>query len=125
MSNMFAQGSLLGQLAPANTSAAAIFTATMPTEITLLFGVLNSGATMRVYHDQGGSTFAVGNRIIELTPGVGGDPVLFRAHCQGGGIMLAAGDSIGVEVTLANAATFSIYGVTATLADRVRGMQQR
>lgn len=95
----------------------------MPTEIMLLIGLVNTGTpTLQVYHDVNGTTYAAANEIRRQAAAGAGHIDLFQAQCPGGGIMLEPGDSLGVQVSVASAAVFSAYGITANLADRVRGL---
>jgi hypothetical protein len=102
--NTLAPGSLLGQLAPANTTAAMVFTASICCNVT------SSPAKIRIFHDEAGTTYAVGNALWYDVP-VPGNTTLSLDAEHYGGINLAGTDSLGVRTDTANAITFSVYGV--------------
>lgn len=121
--NGFAQGELLGRVQPDGTSPVPIFTATMRTEIMLIVAVvLSDSPDISVYHDDDGVLFDSTTQIF-LRPGSAGDgPFIFQAPTAGGGIFVRPGGVIAVQTSVAEAVTFSVYGITATLAERVRGL---
>jgi hypothetical protein len=110
--NQLAPGSLLAQSAPANTTAAALFTASLRTEITslLICNVTGSSAKARVFLDEGGTTYAVGNALY-YDVAIPGNTTLNLDAEMYGGINLAASDSLGIRTDTANALTFSLFGV--------------
>lgn len=116
----FAQGELLGQLRPVDTSAALIYPASLRTEILLISAVVLTGSpTIELFHDDEGSSFDDARCIYR---GEGGEPFIFQARSAGGGIMIKPGGALAVRTSIADAVTFSVYGITAQLADRTRGM---
>ena len=120
----FAQGELLGQVKPATTSPVAIYTASMRTEVLLIAAVVLSGEPeISIYHDdEATEVFDSSNQIYFAAREVGGNPFVFQARGAGGGILARPDGIIAVQTSVADAVTFSVYGITATLADRVRGL---
>lgn len=117
-----AQGELLAQLRPSVTTPVILFTATLRTEITLIIACIDSNGpsstTVSVYHDVGGLVFDDTNIIVRqtrsaLTQGSN----VFQANHAGSGIHLAPGDSIGVAAGEADDVTFSLYGITESIAE--------
>ncbi len=122
---MLAAGALLAQIRPADTLAQAAFTAQMGVEITAI-AICNStgsAATFRLHHDQGGSTYDIGNALYYDTSIAANSTLWIRAESMGAGIQMDDTDSLGVRSSVANALTFSFYGQTEKLADRVRGRE--
>ena len=122
-----AQGQQLAQLRPSGTSAVTLFTATnLRVEITLLVAVIVSGTAgqteIEVYHDDDGTTYDNDTLIASIQKADNADGLVFQAQHPGSGIMLARGGSIGVKVSQANAVNFTIYGISETLAERVRSI---
>lgn len=123
-----AQGELLAQLRPANTTVNVAYNNTeLRTEITCIIAAINSAAVadeldIAIYHDDDGTTLNLDNLIhYETRLKLLQDPVVFQAQHPGSGIFIKPGGSLGVQtLTEASAVTFSIYGITETLADRVR-----
>lgn len=115
---MFAKGSLLGQVAPVDLNAISGFTATLDTEVTRIAVCNTTGtaATFRLFHDVGGTAYAVGNALYYDKSVPANDTVWITSDSIGSGIHLLATDSLGVRTGTADALTFSIYGVTADLA---------
>ncbi len=120
-----AQGELLAQVRPSVTTAITLYQAVdLRAEITLLIGVVIEGGSstkITLYHDDNGTTYnddtviATDTKIEEETA------VLFQAQHPGSGIHIKPGGSLGVKVSNANQVNFSLYGVTETIAQRVRG----
>lgn len=121
--NSFAQGELLGQVMPDSTDPVTIYTATLRTEILLITAVvLDGNPNISVYHDDAGTTFDDAHQIyLRSAAAVDDPPFIFQARGAGGGIMVKPGGSIAVQTSVAEAVTFSVYGITAKLAERVRG----
>ena len=111
-----APGSLLGRLAPADTTAATIFTATVRTEITsiLICNVTGSAATFRLFHGVATSTYVVGNALYYDVSVPANTTTNLDAEVHAG-INLAATDTLGVRTGTADAITFSVYGVTQNI----------
>lgn len=127
-----AQGQLLAQVRPADALANLAFTGSnLRTEITLILCVLDplvvlatAGQTdIAVYHDDaGGSTFDQSTIIMSETRlQLLQENILFQAQHPGSGIMISPGGQIAVQTADADDVTFSIYGITESLAERVTG----
>lgn len=125
-----AQGELLAQVRPGVTTPFLAFTGSnLRTEITLITCVLDPlvvlttpGQTdVAVYHDDetpfvfDQTTIILSETRLQLLQ----DNILFQAQHPGSGIMLRADAQIAVQTADADDVTFSIYGITETLADRV------
>tara|TARA_B100000989_G_C19359720_1_gene392713 strand:- start:50 stop:394 length:345 start_codon:yes stop_codon:yes gene_type:complete len=111
---MSAQGSQLAQTRPSGTSAAAAFTATVPTEITRIFIANTTGSTaaFSIFHDDDGSTF---DQTTALFSGVsinGNTTTEFSCN-PGAGIQMRPDGKLAVQTDTGSALTFSIYGITA------------
>lgn len=117
-----AQGELLAQVRPLVGSVAEVFKAMeLRTEITLITAVV-TGSTSRaieLHQDVGGSVYDNTNAILRAEMTDATDGIVFQAQHPGSGIHLAPGDTLGLAVP-ADTVTVSIYGITETLADRVR-----
>jgi len=121
------QGLLLSQVQPSVTTAVLLYTAAqLRTEITLLIAVIHSGTAgnieIEVYHDDDGTTFDNSTLIASIQKADNAEGLVFQAQHPGSGIMLARGGSLGIKISTASVVTFSVYGITETLADRVRGI---
>jgi len=121
-----AQGLLLAQVIPGVTTAVTLFTATnLRTEITLLVAVIHSGTAgqieIEVYHDDDGTTYGNSTLIASIQKADNAEGLVFQAQHPGSGILIARGGSLGVKISTASVVTFSAYGITETLAERVRG----
>lgn len=123
---MHAQGELLAQLRPSNTSAQMLYTAQgLRTEITLIIATVRDGGSSTeifLYHDDNGTTYNDDTVIASDTKIEDDTDVIFQARHPGSGIMIKPGGSLGVKVNSANDVNFSVYGVTETVAERVRGV---
>ena len=118
-----AQGELLAQVRPGVTTPVTLFEAgELRTEVTLIMvgHVGSGGVIMHLYHDDNGVAYSAANEICHKTISPTDDCLLFQAQHPGSGIMIKSGGSLGVEIDTANDLVFSVYGVTETLADRVR-----
>jgi len=120
-----AQGQLLAQLRPSVTTAVNLYTAgQLRTEITLLVAVIVPGTggqiEIDVFHDDDGTTYDNDTLIASISRADNNDGLVFQAQHPGSGILIARGGSIGVRVSSANNVNFSVYGITETLAERVR-----
>lgn len=124
MSNpTFAQGELLAQLSPSDTSANVLYTnnGNLRIEIPLILAVCYSGTpNIEVYHDDDGTTFGNSTLILSDAKAVNDNPALFQSPGVGSGLFLKPGGSIGVLTSVANTVNFSLYGITAQIAQRVR-----
>ncbi len=125
-----AQGELLAQVRPDVTTPFLAFTASnLRVEITQIRCVIDPAAVLSVagqtniamYHDDsGGSTYDQSTIIdSETRLQLLQETILFQAQHPGSGIHIKPGGQLAVEVADADDVTFSIYGITETLADRV------
>ena len=125
MSMSHAQGELLAQVNPSVTTAQTAFTAgNLRVEITLVL-VVNRNASpelVQLYHDDDGTTYNATTEIKHVDVTANADAILFQAQHPGSGIMIKPGGSLGLQVEVANDLTVSIYGITETRAERVRGI---
>jgi len=128
MTTGHAAGELLGHVVPVDANPVTLYQADqLRTEITLFLvaqAPISGGATanIRIYHDDEGTTYDVttiiaGGQVTRDTPDL---TSVFQAQHPGSGIMIKPGGSIGVSSDDANATAFTIYGVTETLAERIR-----
>jgi hypothetical protein len=108
------------------------FTAgTLRAEITLILCVIDPGEVLTepgqvdiaLYHDDsGGSTFDQTTIIkSETRLQLLQENVLHQAQHPGSGIMIKPGGELAVQTDNADDVTFSIYGITETLSERVSG----
>ncbi len=120
-----AQGELLAQVHPGVTTAVTLFQSQdLRTEITLIAAAIREGGgatKVLIYHDDNGTTYNDTTLISGETPVEDDADFIFQAQHPGSGIHIKPGGSLGVKVDKANEITFSVYGVTETLAERVRG----
>jgi hypothetical protein len=122
-----AQGQLLAQLIPGGTSAVNLYTAgNLRTEITLLIAVIHSGTAGQIeiefYHDDDGTTYDNTTLIGSIQKADNAEGLSFQAQHPGSGILIARGGSLGVKISTASVVTISVYGITETLAERVRSI---
>jgi len=125
MSSNHAQGELLAQVNPSVTSAGGLFvTQELRVEVTLILVVnRNAGAQLcSIYHDDDGTTYSAATEILRRSIPAGVSEIVFQAQHPGSGIMMLPGGSLGAQVAAANDLTISVYGITETLAERVRGI---
>lgn len=117
---MLAAGALLGQVRPSDANNATLFTAVLGTEITriVVCNVSASVATFRLFHDEGGASFDQTNALRYDVSLNAGEFAEIIGGSEGAGIQLDETDSLGVRSSVADALTFSAYGVTETLAVR-------
>ena len=121
-----AQGELLAQLRPSVTTAVTLYTsAELRTEVTLLIACIVPSAVsddldVTVYHDDDGTSYVDDTAIMHETRlKLLQDGRLIQAQHPGSGIVIKPGGSIGVQTSVADEVTFSLYGITETLADRL------
>jgi len=113
----FASASLLAQSRPSGTTAVTAYTASIRTEITLIYiaNTTGSPAAYSVYHDDGGTTFDATTALHEANSLAANTSTTIRASDLGGGVTVNAGGSLGIKTGTSNALTFSVYGVTANI----------
>jgi len=111
---MSAQGSQLAQVRPSGTSASAVFTATIPTEVTRVFISYTTGsaAAFSLYHDDDGTTYDQTTALFYGVSVAANTTTEFQCN-PGAGIQMRAGGALAVQTDTGNALTFSIYGITA------------
>jgi len=120
-----AQGQLLAQVQPAVTTPVVLFQAgELRTEVTLVFTCNHDAGnvTIEFFHDDAGTTFDHAHKLsqVQLAPN---DPdKFFQSQHPGSGIMISPGGALGIKVSAINAVTVTVYGITETLAERVRGL---
>lgn len=114
----------LAQPRPANTSAAAGYTApsTQSVEITriVIANTTGSAADASVFHDDaGGSTFDQTTALYYQVAVPGNSTLTISSDSVGTGIVMSPGSQLGIQTGTANALTFTIYGAVES---RARGM---
>ncbi len=126
-----AMGELLAQVRPGVTTPVVAFTGSnLRTEITLILATIDPAAVLAtvgqtdiaIYQDDdGGSTFDQSTIIwSETRLQLLQEPDVWNARHPGSGLHIKPGGQIAVQTADANDVTFSIYGITETLAERVR-----
>lgn len=125
---MLAVGSLLAQLRPADAFIQEAVAGVLPTtEITAIY-IANTSQTaqnFRMFHSPGPTDVTTEATALFWDKSIPqGDTLVIRAAAMGGGIMLAPGQKLFVRSGIANALTFSIYGVTAQAADAAVSTQR-
>lgn len=123
------QGEQLAQAIPGVTTPVTLFSVPLGglrTEITLItIGIHNSGnKTVRMFHDDDGTTFDDTTEIFHQVLSQSSPNLIFQAQHPGSGIHVKPGGAIGLEVSVASDVTVTMYGITETLAERVRGLSQ-
>lgn len=113
---MHAQGSQIAQSRPSGISAESAFTATTKTEVTLIVVTNTSGAAAKatIYHDDDGSTFDESTALHWQTDIPAGTTLRIEGDSIGAGFVVAVGGQIGIQTDVANALTFTLYGVPET-----------
>lgn len=125
-----AQGELLAQVRPGVITPVLAYTAQeLRTEITLILAVLDPTVVLAtpgqsdiaIYHDDAGGSTADQSTIIwsETRLQLLQEPIVFQAQHPGSGIMVRPDGQIYVQAADADDITFSIYGITETLAERI------
>lgn len=125
MSSNHAQGELLAQVNPSVITAGGLFvTQELRVEVTLILAVNRNAAAelVQIFHDDDGTTYNAATEIIRKDVPANESLVLFQAQHPGSGIMMVPGGTLGAQVEVANDLTISVYGITETLAERVRGI---
>ncbi len=122
-----AQGELLAQVRPAVTTAVQLYkNGPLRAEITLIIAspIEAAAATsLVIYHDDTGANLVTPNEIIFVDSIQANDPViLFQAQHPGSGIFMNPNATLSCKIGIADNINFSVYGITETLAERVRGM---
>ena len=125
-----AQGELLAQLRPGVTTAVTLLSAAeLRVEVTLLIACIVPSAisddlNVTIYHDDDGVVYNDDTAIMHETRlKLLQDGRLIQAQHPGSGIVIKPGGSLGVQTSVADEVTFSLYGITETLADRVNRLR--
>ena len=107
-------GAQLAQLRPSGTTTTTLFSASLRTEVTCIFiaNTTTNTCAMSLYHDDDGSTFDETTALYFSKSVAANDTVKIEANSPGSGITVRAGGKIGVKSGVANALTFSLYGIT-------------
>jgi len=113
-----AAGSQLAQSRPSGTTATSIFTASIVTEISLIVvcNTTASSADFSIYHDDDGSTADQTTALFYAVPVAGNTTVTISSDSIGAGLQMAATAQLSVQTSVANALTFTVYGVTEEIA---------
>ena len=113
----FASGFQVAQSRPSNTTAASVYTAPLPTEVTriIICNTTGSAADASLYHDDDGSTFDATTALIESKSIPANDYLEIKLD-GGSGLMIKRSGQIGVKTGTGNALTFTLYGHTANMA---------
>lgn len=119
MSSGLGQVARIARVRPNGTAPVDLFQANAAVEITSVFICNTSGnnATFRLYHTFSDSeVFGQANALYwdKLVPA--DDTLVWRSESIGAGIKLENLDRIGVRSSVANALTFTLYGVPAAVA---------
>ena len=113
--NQLAPGSLLGQLAPANTTAATLVAARTNFRAAITSVVIcnttGTAATCRLFHDVGGTTYAASNALLYDVSVAANTTLILESGLNEDGLNLAPADTLGCRTGTGNALTFSAYGV--------------
>ena len=128
-----AQGELLAQVRPGVTTPIEAYSSDqLRTEITLILAVIDPSVVLgtpgqtdiAIYHDDSGSSTFDQSTILwsETRLQLLQEPIVFQAQHPGSGITVDANGQIAVETADADDVTFLLYGITETLAERVRGV---
>ena len=130
-----AQGELLGRVRPNVITPVQLFKASdLRAELTLILIAQaplggNNTADIVFFHDDTGAdvydaTTAIAAFTIDKTLAVGFYTGVFQAQHPGSGILIAPQGSIAVQSSRVDETVFTCYGITETLAERVRGFAQ-
>lgn len=122
---MTAKASQLVQLRPADTNAATALTATVSIELTKIVICNTSGAaaTCRIYHDEDGTTYDETTALLWDRDIPVGTPVILNSTSEEAGFTIGPAGSLGIRSSVADALTFTLYGVSQDVQgrDSVRG----
>ena len=120
MASFNAQGSRLVALRPADTNPATIFTSTLNTEITKIFVCNTSGSaiTFRIFHGLAGDSYDQDNALYYDAAIAANETVVIEGMTPNGGIMMQPTEILGVQSSSADDIVFTVYGVTAPIAEQ-------
>ncbi|MEJ2116427.1 MAG: hypothetical protein P8Y36_00420 [Alphaproteobacteria bacterium] len=118
MTLLNAQGSRLAVVRPDSTSAVTAFTASLPTEVTRVFVCNTSGGarTFRMLHGESGDSFDEENALFWDVAVAANTTYEVFSDAPNAGVSMRESDIIGVRSDAADGLTFSIYGVTTSIA---------
>ena len=128
-----AQGQLLGRVRPGVITPVQLFKASdLRAEITLLLIAQapitgSNTADIVIFHDDSGADVydvdtAIATFTYDKTTAGGFVTGVFQAQHPGSGILIAPQGSIAVQTSQVDETVFSCYGITETIAERVRGL---
>lgn len=107
-------GKQLGQLRPANTTAASLYSpgSNMDVHITLLIvcNTTGSAATFRLFHDEDGTTYDATTALYYDKSVSNGDVVVISYNDNNGIWMGNSSGNLAVRTDTGNALTFTVYG---------------
>lgn len=115
----FVAGEQLAQIRPAVTTAIALYTAQLRTEITriVICNNLNPGTTFSVYHDDDGTTLDETTALHHDQSLSGNTTVVIESPGIGSGLFIAPGGTLGIDVGAADSVTVTLYGITEEISE--------
>jgi len=118
-----AAGSKLAALRPDGTTAVELFEANLPTEVTAIFvtNVSGNSRTFRIYHAAAGGSYDQDTALYYDVTIAANTTTVIQSNTPNGLISLEDGDLIGVRSSAADDLNFTLYGVTADIAQLRRG----
>ena len=113
MDTHLAPGYQVFQSLPSTVTDVTAFTAVVRTEITTLFmaNVTATAATVRVYHDDDGSTMSTATALLYNVSIPANTTIVLEAAELYGGINISPSGTVGIGVGTASAINFTAYGV--------------
>jgi len=124
---MNGESTQLAQVRPAGTTAVLGYENPVPpqgrglnTEITLVVvcNTTGSAANFSVYHDNDGDTFDQTTALYYGKSLAANETLFLSIPSPNSGVAVKAGGKIGVQSSVANALTFSLYGITQQVPTR-------
>lgn len=114
---MLATASLLAQLRPSGTAAVPAYVAPIVTEITKIFICNTSGspASFSLYHDDNAAIYDQNTALYFAEVINANATKLVEMQGAGAGISILETGVLAVQSSVADALTFSIYGVTSSI----------
>lgn len=105
-----AAGKRLGQLMPAGTGTNTLYTVPKRyrTQLTLLVISCNANASYSIFHDEAGTSYTNSTNLRNLVALTAGN---FHEMTFGNGAWVRNPGTIGVQSSVANAFTFTLYGL--------------
>lgn len=125
---MNAEGSQLAQVQPSGTAAVLGYSNPavasggrgLNAEVTLIV-VCNTTASpvnFSIFHDKDGTTYDQSTALYYAKALAANDTLLIPFHAPNAGLAVRSGGNIGVQSSVANALTFTLYGVTQQVPTR-------